>query len=584
MGRNKNGIFYGKIGNLTLENGYVFYQRILDDTNGDLSSNKIWAGKVYAGFNEIVKKNESTLSNIKLNSVADVLEDTGLAEQKKEINMLRQVFGASLPDKIEHQDYYMYINTINELIGMKDKYKDYLSELRAQSQDTKNRRAAGGFRYFESRLVPAINENVRAALASFNEEKLLTMTADDFTRIIQDILEKSIEDAVNKVADSDSGYIGKVKLWTEIREGFRRLNTTNKNNFMNEVISRYDLISVSERIGKQLQQHFATNKMSKKSNKLYLSSMIKTEMNINELKGASLDGFISEFLTSLLTPASKGTGLVFKNNVLKTDSMRILTGNIEAEIPENIIEEGNNLFSKDLEEATEKIEDFTRNVLDKVQDGFVIYESSKMYRLSGSFNTRGFHGTSGNLFNLGSVLAEYGTPAKLSYNIANIVYQTIPGAMLARQRKTIINSIRRMIVENIMAAMFDDVKFQGINSDDERVIHMLNLNGVQIPLSYYCLSLADAIRQSLIEKSSSHISDYVVVSISTPKNILYPVKINSTEDTMVKDEKGNPLSFPESVFVGWERQAADAQTNSKFAISFLKNFNNILEDLQKNLM
>ena len=113
---------------------------------------------------------------------------------------------------------------------------------------------------------------------------------------------------------------------------------------------------------------------------------------------------------------------------------------------------------------------------------------------------------------------------------------------------------------------------------------MLNLNGVQIPLSYYCLSLADAIRQSLIEKSSSRISDYVVVSISTPKNILYPVKINSTEDTMVKDEKGNPLDFPESVFVGWERQAADAQSNSKFAISFLKNFNNILEDLQKNLV
>ena len=498
--------------------------------------------------------------------------------------MLRQVFGASLPDKIEHQDYYMYINTINELIGMKDKYKDYLSELRAQSQDTKNRRAAGGFRYFESRLVPAINENVRAALTGFSEEKLLTMTAEDFTRIIQDVLEKSIEDAVNKVADSDSGYIGKVKLWTEIREGFRRLNTTNKNNFMNEVISRYDLISVSERIGKQLQQHFATNIMGKKSNKLYLSSMIKTEMNINELKGASLDGFISEFLTSLLTPASKGTGLVFKSNVLKTDSMRILTGNIEAEIPENIIEEGNNLFSKDLEEATEKIENFTRNVLDKVQDGFVIYESSKMYRLSGSFNTRGFHGTTGNLSNLGGALAEYGTPAKLSYNIANIVYQTIPGALLAGQRKTIIQSIRKMIIENIMAAMFDDIKFQGINSNDERVIHMLNLNGVQIPLSYYCLSLADAIRQSLIEKSSSRISDYVVVSISTPKNILYPVKINSTEDTMVKDEKGNPLDFPESVFVGWERQAADAQSNSKFAISFLKNFNNILEDLQKNLV
>jgi hypothetical protein len=80
--------------------------------------------------------------------------------------------------------------------------------------------------------------------------------------------------------------------------------------------------------------------------------MIKTEMNINELKGSSLDGFVSEFLTSLLTPADKGTGLVFKSNVLKTDSVRILTGTVGAEIPEDIIEEGNELFSKDLEEAT----------------------------------------------------------------------------------------------------------------------------------------------------------------------------------------------------------------------------------------
>jgi hypothetical protein len=98
--------------------------------------------------------------------------------------MLRQVFGASLPDKIDRKDYYMYINTINELIGMKDKYKDYLSELQAQAKDTKNRRAAGGFRYFESRLVPAINENIRTVLASLSEEKILSMTAEDFTRII----------------------------------------------------------------------------------------------------------------------------------------------------------------------------------------------------------------------------------------------------------------------------------------------------------------------------------------------------------------------------------------------------------------
>jgi hypothetical protein len=91
--------------------------------------------------------------------------------------------------------------------------------------------------------------------------------------------------------------------------------------------------------------------------------------------------------------------------------------------------------------------------------------------------------------------------------------------------------------------------------------------------------LADAIRDSLIEKSGSQISSYVSVSISTPKNILYPVKVNSTPETTIVDDNGNQIGFPESLFIAWNRQAQDAQANTKFAISFLRNFNNILEEL-----
>ena len=584
MGKNKNGVYYGRLGKLSAENGYVIYKRIKDDN----SINNIWANKIYGGFENIFNSDKNILYNNSWEAVANVLEQVGKAEYAKEIRMLKEIFGANVESEITWKDYPQYINTINELIGMKDKYKDYLRELEEQSKDTHNRRAAGGFRYFESRLTTTINQNIREILSKFNEEQLLSMTADDFTQIIQSILEKSIEDAVYKVADSDSGYIGKVKLWTEIRNGFEKLNTINKNNFINEVISRYDLTSVSKKVGQQLQEYFSVNSKEKKK-KLTLSKMIKTNMNINELKGASIEGFLSEFLTSLLTPSNKGTGLVFKNNVFKTDSIRYLSIKGEAGIPQDIIEEADNLFSQDLKEAQEKMDAFTREVLDKVQDGFVVYESSKMYRLSGSFNKRGFHGSSGNLSNLGNILQQYGNgPSQLlTLNIANLIYQTIPGAILSdngTRKKNIINSVKRIIIENIAAALFDDVQFQGINNSDERVIHMLNLDNVQIPLSYYCQCIAEAIRDS-IESGTGKIviSSYVQVNITTPKSILFPNKINSDDNSRVYDENGNQLDFPESVFVAWEQQREDAERNSSFSINFLRNFNDILKELQDSL-
>ena len=581
MGRNKKGVYYGRIGDFTLSGGYVFYKRLENDTR-----NNVWTSKVLTGFNDIYNSNEDTVKKeLSWANAAKVLRDTGYAEQQKEIKMLESVFGKTIKSNISIADYPKYINTINMLMGLKKQYGNYLRELQEQAGDTKNRRAAGGFRYFESRVVPAINANVRAALSGFTEEQLMSFKPSQFTEIIRSVLEKSIEDAVYKVANEGAGYIGKeVKMWTEIEEGFRNLNQTNRENFINEVISRYDLMRVSKDIGKELRQYYL-DKAKGKNKKLNLSTKIKQKMDVNELKGSSIDGFISEFLTSLLTPANKGTGLVFKNNVMRADSVRLLSGYFEADIPDEIIEQANSIMSDDLWEAEQKIEKFTREVLDKTQDIFIVYESSKMYRLSGSFSKRGFHGSSGNIANLGQALYKYGvTTSKLTINIANLVYQTIPGAIKAGEKDNIIEWVKRLIIENIEATLFDDVEFQstGKGSNDDRVIHILNLNGVQIPLSYYCLAIADAIEQS-IKAKKINIGSYVRVSITTPKNILYPEKVNSDKNNQVTDDEGNVLPFPESVFKAWNNQAADAAENSKFSISFLRNFNDLLTKLIENL-
>lgn len=577
MGKNKNGAYYGQIGKLTAQNGYVVYQRITEDS----SKNNIW-GKVHAGFNDVLTSNQQEIAKLTWANVANVLRMTGAAEQKKELKMLKEVFGSVISEEITWEEYPKYINTINLLLGMKDKYGLYLQELQAQAKDKTNQRAAGGFRYFESRLATTIRQNVIKAFNGFSTSQLLTLTADEITEKISSILQTAIEDAIYKVADEGAGYIGKeVKLWEQIRDGFNNLNAANKDNFLNEIMKRYKLESVASKIGTWLYDNFRNPRRKKD---LFYGMNVEQKLDINEIKGASLDGFLSEFLPSLFMPKSKGTGVVFGGNVMKTDSVRFLYGEITAEIPNSLLEEAVNLTSKDLAESEQQINRFTNEILAKTENIFIVYDSSKMYRLSGSFDKRGFHGTSGNLSNLGSSLAQYGvTPNNLTLNIANILYQTIPGAILESQQSDIISQTKKIIIQNIMSAMFDDTEFQGINSGDDRVIHMLVLDNVQIPLSYYCLGLAEAIETYLIQDSLSIMNDFVQVSIKLPEKILYPEPVNSPGYEIL-DSNGDKMSFPDSVFTAWNLQAQDAREKSKFEISILRNFNDIIQQLTQYLV
>jgi len=156
-------------------------------------------------------------------------------------------------------------------------------------------------------------------------------------------------------------------------------------------------------------------------------------MNIGEKKGSSIDGYISEFIPSLLN-ASLGKGTGIGSNAFKTDSIELF--NISADINiDEILKSAANLDpgKEDNSELVNRLDKFTSEVLDKAEEIFVVYDSSKMYRLSGSFSSRGFGGASGNLENLGSAMAKFGGANTLNETVAHVLYQTIPGAILDGQ-------------------------------------------------------------------------------------------------------------------------------------------------------
>ena len=558
----------GKIegGEFSVSGGYVLYDRLRDDA---------WMTR-FLGVDVSVpalkslgkQKEEYNLHNWQV--VANELMATGLAEQEKERRLLSVLGNNNFLQEVSYEDYPKYIEAINLLVGLKGKYRDYLSELKAQANDEINQRAAGGFRYFESRLTTAIGQGIKEGMSSLQAETLIKMPYADIQKYVEDSIDKSIERAIEKVANSSPAYIQKkVKIWKEISNGFKNLNKKKKNLFIQTIMDRYGLSDISSKITDWLFNNF---QKPRRKNDLFwgLGAAIKTNMNIGEKKGSSIDGYISEFIPSLLN-ASLGKGTGIGSNAFKTDSIELF--NISADINiDEILKSAANLDpgKEDNSELVNRLDKFTSEVLDKAEEIFVVYDSSKMYRLSGSFSSRGFGGASGNLENLGSAMAEFGGANTLNETVAHVLYQTIPGAILDGQQGELVEQVKKEIISCITTAFFDDVQFQGPKSVNDNVIHILTLDAVRIPMSFYCIALSKAISQAAEEMSSSMLRDYVSISITLPDGIKYPAK----GDTAAVE--GN---FPGRIYTAWNEQRKEAISQSHFEIHFLKNFENIIDGL-----
>lgn len=553
-------------GEFSVSGGYVLYDRLKNDA---------WMTR-FLGVDVSVpalkslgqQKEKYNLHNWQV--VADELMATGLAEQEKEIRLLSVLGNNTFSQGFDYEEYPKYIEAINLLVGLKGTYKDYLNELKAQANDDINQRAAGGFRYFESRLSTAISQGVKESMSSLSAETLISMPYEDIQKYVEDSINKSIERAVEKVANSSPAYLQKkVKIWKEISNGFKKLNSTGKNLFVQTIIDRYGLSDISSKITDWIFNNF--QKPKRKNDLLWgLGSAIKTEMNIGERKGSSIDGYISEFIPSLLN-ASLGKGTGIGSNAFKTDSVEFFNIQVDVDI-DQILRNAANLDSgkEDNSELVNQLDKFTSEVLDKAEEIFIVYDSSKMYRLSGSFSSRGFGGASGNLENIGSAMAEFGGTDKLNETVAHVLYQTIPGAILEGQQAELVEQVKKEIISCITTTFFDDVQFQGPNSSKDNVIHMLTLDAVRIPMSFYCIALSKAISQAAEEMNSSTLRDYVNIFITLPDEIKYPAK----EDTMAVE--GN---FPGRIYTAWNEQRKEAISQSHFEIHFLRNFQDIIDSL-----
>ena len=124
--------------------------------------------------------------------------------------------------------------------------------------------------------------------------------------------------------------------------------------------------------------------------------------------------------------------------------------------------------------------------------------------------------------------------------------------------------MENLLARNVAYLLFDDVDQIGIeNQSGTNALHVMNLNGIYIPISLILFSLADAID----EANESTARNLVRIKI-TDESILF-----KTAAEQRKWEKQNNAS----PYDAWVYQRTVALNSTKVQAHFLKNFQELIQ-------
>lgn len=549
----------------TFDNGYVFYESLNDD---QLKRN-IWR-RIYQSAMSEFDQHLTFYNTVSSSDIGQMLINQGYAEQRKELRFLNQNYG--IPENpIPIKQYNEYINKINQLMGLKENYRNLLTLMK---QGYKNRgnegkdRAYTATAYFESYYGTQIRDGFDVFLRT-EKAKQLILNDDKATfcaelkQIAQDAILKTFTE-ISKRTDSVDGQ--SFQLWQNVLNLLKSADTQLRQ-LQSEVLKRYDIDKIINDIYTWDKERRADGK---RTNSLRgLRKNIDFTLKKSEIKSRINAGYIEEYMSQAFASgtaigvdgARNIRGGVIKSNIAKTDSVLLSSTEIEVSL-DSMINEMNKVMSSShsLEDASRILTDFYYNYLDKMPNTFVIYENTKAYSLGKNFG--GFSGgASQPLSNLPHVLDSMGVKLD-GEGLVTALYNTMNGAIGQDYKDELKNDTSRVLSAYMANFLFDDWDLIGDTTNN--AIHMFNLDSIRVPLSYLLIATGTAMQQVAANPNS-----YFHVSIHTPKETIW----NETD--------GHITPFDTSVGMVnyWNQQRSAALNGSTFSIKFLSNFKTIVKGL-----
>lgn len=511
-------------------------------------------------YHPILKRNITTeFRRIKhqtrnISKVTTQLMSLAANEKNKERRFLRQYFGINVDyDLNDISTIKNFIDGINKVLGLADVYERNKAIL--QTSNSKN--IMSWFPGYFNAAWTQLEQQL-----PLKEELFRNLNNDlDVEQVANLVIPKRIKQAVTLALKKmiDAGLENSLidpKLQTAYQELAQAIGNVNTPGLARDFYNIYHLDELKNSLisdFKKTQKNFNTSK-----------HMNNFKVNMNKTihqKG----GLAMEAVRVYLAELSASKNIIVKNTSFskvqmgskgfRADSM-LLYG-----IDSDAVQEAFDLSTGKMSHERNVLL-FTElgQQLEKIPESFVVYVSNKNYTMGAKFKSRGGFST-GTDITATSYLNLFRGIEKNLDTFVGAMMQLGEGAIGNNEKE----SFEKIIATNIAYLLFDDYSTISSTSSRGNALHVMDLNGIIMPLSVILSALA----QSIQKGEHDSFRQIVDVRIHAPK-ILFQ---NIIEENEFIEQSGS-----NSNHVAWEYQRNYALDNTKIATHFLKTFQEIVRE------
>lgn len=583
-----------------LRNGYLFYDELrtygedFESTNGNLKQDRIaWRDEVISNqerdFGDATSgAYASVFGAAKVEEIRNFLLTQAQAERGRELAVLQQFFGldtSGLSGDILDEDFNaVVIQFYNNYLSHMPAVKNLIQQIK-MDKDTKSRKSEGHMTaatLFGDYFNPVVDEKWKtfrdgqgmASITRFENGELY-VDEGSTKQVIEEFYSECQMEQLSRLSKSvtNEGTPQEVKLYEDLAKLIPILNDRS-NPLANAFMRSLGMDSFSERLMasiKKAQKKNPNRKFSQTDYKRIMKSRLHVSQSQRGLIAEELNNvFIRDVLEPLTreNPNLKVAAYRVGGNRSKIDAVvglfkqEWIAGVDEEEfnkLLDMISDIGANGASDELmQQDIERV--YARMQTLGLDNSALILRTDKNYVLGKHLQAEGFRGTSFNYDRMLGLLNQLGLFGSETTDTAIAAYMnTAPGALFDNHME-LQEAFRTSLSRIFQEAMFDDVATIAGNNQapTANIIHVFNLSGVTVPLSYMLQSAAralDAATQSLYMSME--------VRAELPKE----------EDFLFRngDTKGIDMAP-----MRWEKQAEKAHSATTFTIYFGKEFVDVL--------
>lgn len=527
----------------SINQGYIFYENLASYPS-DTPQRKLY---------ENAKSQISNLASVQFSSKGGsfsseiaFLKSMSNKEKQKEQQLLSEIFGVTITN-YDYQDRDIgrkIIEAFNEMLSTKKIYER--SVKRIVGNQSKINPTEFLTEYFYKALQQKEDKYIELLTPFLHAPK---SNEKQITELLDEYIKESLDEALEGILSSKdfANSPDDERAYKELLDALNGMDRSNP--FIKQVYNLYKLDeaknAIMEKLTKSVKKNISTVQSGTKD-------IISSAQSRKEVKGD-----LAEYLMVLVgeeVGRSKGIS-VSHTGASKAKPDYLFGINIDLSPITKALEQNG---KSDRDENLRKIEEGYHNLqrFDDNATGYLIYSNAKSYVLGSNFKEKGFSaGASGTVDYFTRVMSQING----SFIDTDLFFNTIKN--LARGAIGEDAGSTKSYVETQLAAavaifLFDDFTIDDSGSGVKK-IHLLNLNGVNLPLSFLLYLLIQAFEK--------------VRSLLDAKHIVSSIVEVDLEEHSVK--YGNDTKWEAGM---WATQRDEAKSWKLAQVHFLKSFKEII--------